>query len=142
MDVCIYVAPHTVYCTVYVAYICRTSFIIVIHWFVYTTATPSTDDSRPLTESQEIGDNYFAIGHSEQSQQGQQQAALNPETIEKNKSFLKSMDNFQVSVHRNPFLLSLLPLSNLLNHTLVFNLNLLFSLFDNFFITVCSLHTT
>jgi hypothetical protein len=45
-------------------------------------------------ESQEIGDNYFAIGPSEQSQQ---QTPLNPETVERNKNYLKAMDNFQVS---------------------------------------------
>ena len=48
-------------------------------------------------ELQEIGDNYFAIGPSEQSSQEQQQTPLNPETIERNKNYLKAMDNFQVS---------------------------------------------
>ena len=51
-----------------------------------------------LMESQEIGDNYFAIGDSDQSSQGQQQTPLNPETVEKNKNYLKAMDNFQVSL--------------------------------------------
>ena len=60
-------------------------------------ATPSTDESRALEESQDIGDNYFAIGPTKHSSQGQQQTPLNPETIERNKNYLKAMDNFQVS---------------------------------------------
>ena len=60
-------------------------------------ATPSTEESRALVESQDIGENYFAIGPSEPSLQGQQQTPLNPETIERNKNYLKAMDNFQVS---------------------------------------------
>lgn len=57
-------------------------------------ATPSPEESRALVESEDIGDNYFAISPSEQSQQ---QTPLNPETIERNKNYLKAMDNFQVS---------------------------------------------
>ena len=57
-------------------------------------ATPSTEESKALEEYQDIGDNYTAIGPSEQSQQ---QTSLNPETIERNKNYLKAMDNFQVS---------------------------------------------
>ena len=78
---------------------------ITVYVCLIILATPSTEESgsRSLMESQEIGDNYFAIGHSDQSSQGQgqgqQQAPLNPETIEKNKSYLKSLDNFQVGVN-------------------------------------------
>lgn len=56
----------------------------------FNLATPSSEESKAL----EDGDNYSAIGPSEQSQQ---QTPLNPETIERNKNYLKAMDNFQVS---------------------------------------------
>lgn len=84
---------------------------------MYTLATPSTDEeSRALEESQEFGDNYFAIGHSDQSLQGQQQTPLNPETIERNKNYLKAMDNFQVRWALSP--LPVFPLAH--THTDVY----------------------
>lgn len=63
----------------------------------YIIATPSTEESRVLTVSQEIGDNYFTLGNSDQPSPGQHQTPLNPEAVEKNKKYLKAMDNFQVS---------------------------------------------
>lgn len=81
-------------CELYVEWVNHSIYMMLC---IYTLATPSTDESRALVESQEIGDNYFAIGQSDQSSQGQQQTPLNPETIERNKNYLKAMDNFQVS---------------------------------------------
>ena len=66
----------------------------MVLYYYLILATPSTEESKALEEYQDIGDNYFAIGPSEQSQQ---QTPLNPETIERNKNYLKAMDNFQVS---------------------------------------------